>query len=75
MGSINGINGARLSNLRRSATWSGKPPLSALYDLLIAPMEESFLPSSNSSSAELVIVLQVGFYVFVFYENGKNMFV
>ncbi len=61
MGSINGINGSRLNPLRRSSTWSGKPPLSALYDLLIAPMEESFLPPSNSGSAELVIVLQVCF--------------
>ncbi len=61
LGSVNGLGGAaRLSAARRSASWSGKPPLSALYDLLIAPMEESLPPPpAASGSAELVIVLQV----------------
>ncbi len=60
MGSFTGVNGSRVGSIRRSSTWSGKPPLSALYELLIAPMEESLPPSAgNTGSAELVIVAQV----------------
>ena len=60
MGSFTGVNGSRIGSIRRSSTWSGKPPLSALYELLIAPVEESLPPSAgNTGSAELVIVAQV----------------
>jgi len=60
-GSLNSFNlGASLKRTSHAPhSLSGKPPLGALYDLLISPMEEH-LPdsSSNSSNKDLILVLQ-----------------
>lgn len=60
-GSLNGFNlGANYKRTQPpSSAWSGKPPLGALYDLLISPMED-FLPNQNSNNPykDLVLVLQ-----------------
>ncbi|XP_013408018.1 tetratricopeptide repeat protein 28 isoform X1 [Lingula anatina] len=53
-GSINGLNMNRGNSLRKSSRgWSGKPPLSALYDLLIAPIEDSLPPSADDLDSQL----------------------
>ena len=60
-GSLNGFNiGANYKRTQPPvSSWSGKPPLGALYDLLISPMEE-FLPNQNANNPykDLVLVLQ-----------------
>lgn len=60
-GSLNGFSIGAKRTQGTSHSWSGKQPLGALYDLLIAPMEE-FLPNPNSSNPhkDLVLVLQGG---------------
>lgn len=60
------LNGVRTSN--KKLGWSGKPPLRALYELLIAPMEDS-LPASSSfegEDSELALVLQGDLYLVPF---------
>jgi len=57
-GSLNGFNLGASMRKAHQPTWSGKPPLTALYDLLVAPIEE-FLPQSNGTAIkDLVLVLQ-----------------
>ena len=67
LGSFNGLNALRAGSVKSSKSLSGKPPLSALYDLLIAPMEEA-LPTTNGSGGytELVLVLQGDLYLVPF---------
>ncbi|XP_032226539.2 tetratricopeptide repeat protein 28 isoform X2 [Nematostella vectensis] len=63
--SVSKLNGVRSSAKKN---WSGKPPLRALYELLIAPMEDS-LPSSSTfenEGSELVLVLQGDLYLVPF---------
>ncbi|KAI8507337.1 Tetratricopeptide repeat protein 28 [Branchiostoma belcheri] len=53
---------------RRRRPWSGKPPLRALYDLLISPMED-VLPRMNgpkSPAGQLVLVLDGDLYLVPF---------
>ncbi|CAH1801728.1 unnamed protein product, partial [Owenia fusiformis] len=59
-------NSMSLRSARRSGSgsYSNKPPLSALYDLLIAPMDE--LLNSASMPKELVLVLQGDLYLVPF---------
>ena len=60
------LNGVRSSN--KKLGWSGKPPLRALYELLIAPMEDA-LPASSSfdgDDSELALVLQGDLYLVPF---------
>ncbi|KAL9981109.1 hypothetical protein ACROYT_G009772 [Oculina patagonica] len=60
------LNGVRNSN--KKLGWSGKPPLRALYELLIAPMEDA-LPASSSfdgEDSELALVLQGDLYLVPF---------
>jgi len=52
------LNGVRTND--KKLGWTGKPPLRALYELLIAPMEDA-LPASSSfdgEDSELALVLQ-----------------
>ena len=52
------LNGVRTTD--KKLGWTGKPPLRALYELLIAPMEDA-LPASSSfegEDSELALVLQ-----------------
>lgn len=58
---------SRGNSLRKPTGFTGKPPLSALYELLISPMEE-VLPPNNGSQAcsELVVVLQGDLYLIPF---------
>lgn len=60
------LNGVRSSN--KKLGWSGKPPLRALYELLISPMEDA-LPASSSFESEdssLALVLQGDLYLVPF---------
>ncbi|KAK3754473.1 hypothetical protein QZH41_018994, partial [Actinostola sp. cb2023] len=62
--SVGKLNGVRFSGHGRSS----KPPLRALYELLIAPMEDVF-PSSTTfenDGSELVLVLQGDLYLVPF---------
>ena len=79
-GSLNGFNYGAKRPQSTTNTWSGKQPLSALYDLLIGPMEE-YLPtvSPNSANRDLVLVLQgtptltVLFFFYCWYELTNKM--
>lgn len=68
LGSFNGLAALRGGSMRSNKSqMSGKPPLSALYDLLIAPMEEA-LPQANGNAGynDLVLVLQGDLYLVPF---------
>ena len=73
LGSFNGLSALRAGSVRSgksqstNSTTGGKPPLSALYDLLIAPMEEA-LPTNNGSPTytDMVLVLQGDLYLVPF---------
>lgn len=61
------INGSSIRNNSQNLklSWSGRPPLRVLYDLLIAPMEDA-LPKRDglrSVLPDLVLVLEGGYFM------------
>eukprot|EP00057_Strongylocentrotus_purpuratus_P029870 XP_780072.4 PREDICTED: tetratricopeptide repeat protein 28 [Strongylocentrotus purpuratus] len=70
LGSLNGSIARReaANKLLRHKSWSGKPPLRALYDVLIAPLEDA-LPQPNGPDTprtDLVLVLEGDLYLVPF---------
>ncbi|XP_031573236.1 tetratricopeptide repeat protein 28-like [Actinia tenebrosa] len=65
-GSLGKLNGVRSGGKKHGR--SSKPPLRALYDLLISSMEESFPPESTfeNDGSELVLVIQGDLYLVPF---------
>lgn len=66
-GSINGLSMSRGSSVRKSSRgWNGRPPLGALYELLISPVEDFLPETNNETKKELVLVLQGDLYLVPF---------
>ena len=65
--SLRKLNGVRSSSSSKKPGWSAKPPLRALYELLIAPMEDA-LPASSfeNEGSDLALVLQADLYLVPF---------
>ncbi|XP_071501098.1 tetratricopeptide repeat protein 28-like [Diadema antillarum] len=70
VGSLNGSLARReaASRILRQKSWSGKPPLRALYDVLISPLEDA-MPQPNGPDtprSDLVLVLEGDLYLVPF---------
>ena len=63
--SLNGTGLGRVGSTRSGRSHNGQPPLSALYELLIQPMED-VLESKKNSREDLVLVLQGDLYLVPF---------